>query len=102
MLLITEITLPKRKNAEAFAEFMRDEYIPAVHKGPTRVGQVEDVELLQGDTTESSHAFLWLVRWNGLKQGAGARIDDEKVERKFEKFGATMEAAVAWHEVGEG
>jgi hypothetical protein len=100
MLFISEIELPRTEDAAAFAEFMRDEYIPAVHKGPTRIGQVAELELLQGNTTETSHRFLWLVRWNGLEhEKAGARVDDEAVARKFEGFGAGMTEHVSWAEV---
>jgi hypothetical protein len=100
MLFISEIELPKKDDAEAFAEFMRAEYLPAVHTGPTRVGQVEEVELLQGQTAETSHDFLWLVHWNGLEhEKAGAHVDDEAVQRKFEEFGASMKRIGAWQEI---
>jgi hypothetical protein len=101
MVFISEIELPEEKDAAAFAEFMRDEYIPAVHKGPTRVGQVRELELLQGNTTETSHRFLWLVRWSGLEQGGGTRIDDDAVVRKFEGFGARMKERLAWEQIAK-
>jgi hypothetical protein len=98
MLFISEIELPEGKDVAAFEEFMRDEYIPAIHKGPTRVGQVAEVELLRGETSETSQRFLWLVRWKGFQQG-DARIDDEAVGRKFEEFGAEMKQRAPWEEV---
>jgi hypothetical protein len=98
MLFISEIELPKEEDAAAFAEFMQNEYIPAIHKGPTRVGQVEGLELLEGDPTETSHRFLWLVRWNGLEPGHARQVDDA-VLRKFEAFSASMKEHVAWREV---
>jgi len=54
-MIIYQIKLPKKQDAEAFVTFMRDEYFPAVEKGPTRVGQVTDLVLMQeqpqGSTT---------------------------------------------------
>jgi hypothetical protein len=99
MLLIYEIELPKDEDVSAFRAFMRDEYIPAVHKGPTRVGQVKGLELLERDASETGHRFLWLVRWDGLNPQASDYLDDEAVRRKFEAFGATMKDHVAWQEV---
>jgi hypothetical protein len=101
MVFISEIELPQGKDPAAFVEFMRDEYIPAVHKGPTRVGQVRQLELLQGNTTDTNHRFLWLVHWSGLEQGGGTRIDDEAVVRKFEGFGASMKERVTWEQVAK-
>ena len=46
-MIIYQIRLPKKQDAEAFVKFMQEEYFPAVHKGPTRVGQVTDLVLLQ-------------------------------------------------------
>jgi hypothetical protein len=97
MLFISEIELPAGKDVAAFEEFMRDEYIPAIHKGPTRVGQVAEV-LLRGETSETSQRFLWLVHWSGLQQGA-VRIDDEAVVRKFEEFGTEIKQQSNWEEV---
>jgi len=100
MLLIAEITLSNEEDAEAFADFMRDEYIPAVHKGPTRAGQVGGLELLRS-RGETDHTFLWLVRWGGLPPGPefNPSVDDEAVREKFEAFGASMTPRVAWSEV---
>jgi Patatin-like phospholipase len=99
MLLISEFELPEERDADAFTQFMQDEYIPAVHKGPTRVGQVEGLELLQGAPTETSHRFLWLIRWNGVEPGPHARLVDDTMLGKFEAFGASMKDPVSWREV---
>lgn len=99
MLLVYEFELPKDKDPSAFGDFMRDEYIPAVHKGPTRVGQVQELELLERAVSETGHRFLWLVRWDGLDpEHGGPAIDDEAVHRKLEGFGATMKEHVTWLE----
>jgi len=49
-VIIYQIRLPKRQDAEAFVKFMREEYFPAVHKGATRVGKVTDLVLLQPES----------------------------------------------------
>ena len=86
-MIIYQIRLPKKQDAEAFVKFMREEYFPAVHKGPTRVGQVTDLVLLQeepeGRTTGCE--FFWHVGWSGLPDGE-FQVDDEEVARKLQSF----------------
>jgi hypothetical protein len=103
MLLISKIELPKKQDPTAFGEFMRDEYFPAVHKGPTRVGQVEELELLQSTGTETSHTFLWLLSWNGITPAPTFWIgtDDDDVQHRFEGFGVKVKPHVTWHEVAK-
>jgi hypothetical protein len=103
MLLISKIELPKKQDPAAFGEFMRDEYIPAVHKGPTRAGQVEELELVQRPGTETSHSFLWLINWDGVNPGPTflGRVDDEDVQHRFERFGASVKPHVSWQEVAK-
>jgi hypothetical protein len=98
--IIYQITIPKQHDVEAFVTFMRDEYFPAVHKGPTRVGQVTNLVLLRGVTArhERTSRFLLQVGFNGLATG-GVRVDDEEVQRKFESFGASIEKRRAYDEV---
>jgi hypothetical protein len=99
MFLVSEIELPEEQDAAAFVDFMRDEYIPAVETGSTRIGMVDGVQLLQGTTADTSHKFLWLVDWNGLEhEKAGAHVD-EATSRKFEEFDASTTPQVAWNEV---
>lgn len=110
MLSVFEIELPREKDPDKFVAFMQDEYMPAVHMGPTRVGQVDELKLLraaapggvvegdEGTSAETGHRFLWLVDWHGLSP-PGARLDDEKVLRKFERFGATIKDEASWQEV---
>ena len=109
-MIIYQIRLPKKQDAEAFVTFMREEYFPAVHKGATRVGQVTDLMLLQheneveGDDVE--HEFFWHVGFSGLRSGK-AHVDDEKVTRKFESFKADVKRigshreVAAWHKGDE-
>jgi hypothetical protein len=99
-LIIHQITLPEKQDAEAFMEFMRDEYFPAVHKGPTRVGQVTGLTLLRGvtETHERMHTFFMHVNYAGLATGK-LRVDKEEVQSKFETFGARIEHIGAFDEV---
>jgi hypothetical protein len=101
MLLMSRIELPKKQDPAAFGDFMRDEYIPAVHKGQTRAGMVEELELLQSAGTETNHTFLWLLNWNGIIPGPTflGGVDDEDVLHRFEGFGATVKPHVSWQEV---
>jgi hypothetical protein len=103
MLLISKIDLPKKQDPAAFGEFMRDEYFPAVRKGPTRAGQVEELELLQSTATERSHTFLWLLSWNGIIPGPTFWVDadDEDVQHRFERFGASVKPHVMWQEIAK-
>ncbi len=99
-MFIYEIRLRKEKDPAAFADFMRDEYLPAVRKGPTRVGQVTELLLLRRETTATAHRFLWLVGWSGLDPQSAPHVDDEAVRGKFsDTFGATVKRLDAWEEV---
>jgi hypothetical protein len=99
-LIIHQITLPEKQDAEAFVEFMRDEYFPAFHKGPTRVGQVTGLTLLRGvtDTHERTSQFFMHIKFDGLATGK-LRVDKEEVQRKFETFGTRMEYLGVFDEV---
>jgi hypothetical protein len=97
-MLVYDIRLPKEKSPAAFGKFMRDEYFPAIHKGATRVGKVTELRLLRCESTQTKHKFLWLVGWSGLSQG-GPHVDDERVGRKLDRFGATVKRLDAWEEV---
>lgn len=96
-MIIYQIKLPKTKDADDFSRFMKEKYLPSVHKGATRIGQVTSLSLLQnGDG--SNHEFLWQVGWNGLS-GHDLRIDDENVEKKFAGFGAKVKRLGDFEEV---
>ena len=68
-MIIYQIRLPKKQDAEAFVKFMREEYFPAVHKGATRVGKVTDLVLLQaqpeGRTTGCEFFLARRLVWSG-------------------------------------
>jgi hypothetical protein len=98
--IIHQISIAERMDPstiDAFEEFMRNEYFPAVFKGPTRVGQVTGLALLRGveETHERTNTFLMQVSFDGLASG-GARVDDEEIQRKFDSFGARLERLGAY------
>lgn len=104
-MIIYQISLPKKQDAEAFVKFMCEEYFPAVHKGPTRTGQVTGLVLLQEEPEHATEGceFFWHVGWSGLSMG-GAGVDDEAVTLKLESFKARIkrigsyEQKAAWNE----
>lgn len=98
--IIHRITLSDEQDADAFETFMRDEYLPAVHKGPTRVGQVTSVTLLRGvaDTHQRMPTFLMNVGYDGMATGR-VNVDDQAVRDKFESFGAQIERVGAFTQV---
>ena len=102
-MIIYQIRLPKKQDAEAFVKFMRDDYFPAVLKaGPTRTGQATDLTLLQRENQiegeDTDHEFPWLVGWSGQPTGS-VHADDEKVVGKFQSFGASVKRIGSYREV---
>jgi len=94
-MLIYKIKLAKETDPQAFVAFMDKHYIPAVHKGATRIGQVTDLVLLQGSATNE---FFWHVGWSGLSSG-GARVDDAEVQSKFDSLVAKLQSLGSYQEV---
>jgi hypothetical protein len=99
-VIIYQIRLPKKQDAEAFVKFMREEYFPAVHKGATRVGKVTDLVLLQAEPEGRAKGceFFWHVGWSGLATGA-IRLDDDTVGGKLEPFKARIKRLGFYSEV---
>jgi hypothetical protein len=97
-IIIYQVTIPQRMVAESFVEFMRDEYFPAVHKGPTRIGRVTRLSLLQ--TSEAPcNTFFMHVNFDGMASGA-PRADEEQVQKKFEaEYGVHVQRLGAYCEV---
>jgi len=106
-MIIYQIKLPKKQDAEAFVKFMQEEYFPSVSKvGPTRVGQVFDLMLLERENeTEGDdvgNEFFWHVGWSGQPTGK-VHADGEEMARKFGAFKAEVKRigsyrkVAAWH-----
>jgi hypothetical protein len=97
-VLIQQITLPERflpERFDEFAEFMRDEYFPAVEKGPWRTGAVIGLALLRKAESQSN-TFLMHVSFESGVGGPPVAVTgvlevNEEVQRKFESFGPRVE-----------
>jgi hypothetical protein len=89
--IIYQISLPEAQDADAFEAFMKDRYFPAVHKGPTRVGQVTSLALWRGlaGTHELNHTFFVHMGYAGMADGR-MNVDDDEVQAEFDAFGAAL------------
>lgn len=103
-MIIYQITLPKKQDTEAFVKFMREEYFPAIHKGPTRVGQVTDLILLErkiiAEGDDSENEYFLHVGWSGLPADS-VRVDDQEIENKFAIFEAEIKRLGSYQEVAD-
>lgn len=99
-MIIYQISLPRKQDADAFVAFMREEYFPAIHKGQTRVGEVTDLVLMQEEPESDTKgcAFFLHVGWNGLAMG-NARVDEGAVSHKLESFKAQIKRIGSYTEV---
>lgn len=93
---IYQITIPERMISENFVAFLQDEYFPAIHKGPTRVGQVTGLALWQ-----SGNTFFMHVGFSGLFDAQfWPRVDDAEIQRRFdEASGARVERLGVYEKV---
>lgn len=105
---IYQIKLPEEQDVEAFVTFMREEYFPAVDRGPTRVGAVTGLVLLQRlaehsqeSDADNAHEFYLHVSWSGLPGCRDSYVSDEEVLRKFESFSARVKSLGYYVEHGE-
>ena len=77
--IMVTIRRPAGMTAAAFLKKMQREVFPAVHKGPTRVGEIDSWTLVsetpKGETG-GSEKYVWLIHWSGL-EGAGDRLAAE-------------------------
>jgi len=98
-MLIFKIKTPKKIDSEAFVKFLTEEYLPAVHRGPTRVGQITGLVLLQA--TPPGDGLYLNVEWSGLPR-TDLPIDDPKAKEKFAEFGAKLKFSGSYDEVRIG
>ena len=97
MLLMSEIELAKGVDAETFGDFFRDEFLPTVFTGQTRVGKVEGMELLE---REEDRSFVVIARWSGqLTPGKIVRAGDAGVQARLEEM-AVIKDPVVWRVAG--
>jgi hypothetical protein len=93
--MVVTIHRPAGMSAEAFLQKLQHDVFPAVHKGPTRVGDIESWTLLEethrGEEGVSPN-YVWLVNWGGL-QGAPELLTKDAIA-KLRALGATVHATV--------
>lgn len=97
-MIVYQISLPKAKNADDFARFMKEEYLPAIETGQTRAGKVHSLSLLK--EAGSGHNFLLLVGWSGVS-GMELRVDAPEVKEKFASFKAKLKRAGDYEQAAE-
>ncbi len=89
--IMVTIRRPDGMTAAAFLKKMQRDVFPAVHKGPTRVGEIDSWTLVS-ETPKGgrggSEKYVWLINWNGL-DGAGDRLAGEALV-KLRGLGATV------------
>ncbi len=103
MLVAHLITLPSTLFAMRFEEFARTKYLPALHEGPTRVGQVLSAKILRrirmhtGDAEDLDRSFLLLVEFVGVE----ARLPrvEPAVQGVFDAFDPQITELGAFEEV---
>lgn len=90
-MIIFQLTLGSHLQANAFEDFARKHYLPALHTGPTRSGQWHSIRLLRrsrehaSDSLDLGRQFLLLVEWSGIPIDL-PRVDDPMVQKQFEAF----------------
>jgi hypothetical protein len=82
-MIVRRIEIGPNQDVDKFVEFMREEYLPAIRRGPTRVGQAEYAELFQGNTETTTHQFILLVE--GLMILPAGFVGEEQAKR-FQEF----------------
>ena len=72
MVLITQISIPKTQDREAFEKFMREEFIPSVYLSPTRLGQTYEVSLLSKKSKSRMFVYHYLHNGDSTKPDLGS------------------------------
>jgi|SRR5215217_3550572 len=98
--IVHQLTLPAGADPEAFETFMRERYFPAVHRGPTRVGLIEDLALWRDSRTDPERTtFLLVCDFDGAAGDRMPRLDDDAVAEAFDAFRPTVTFLGTYHEV---
>ena len=88
-MIAQRIKLGEGQDPAEFARFMRDEFMPAMRRGPTRIGQATYLELFQGNTQNTLDEFLLLIE--GLMNFRPGFAGQELAER-FAGFSPQLDA----------
>jgi hypothetical protein len=90
-MIIYQWTLGSHLQANAFEDFARKRYLPALHAGRTRAGQWHSIRLLRrsrehaSDPLDLGRQFLLLIEWSGIPIDL-PRVDDPTVQKQFDAF----------------
>jgi hypothetical protein len=71
--IMVTVHRPDGMTEAAFLKKLQHEVFPAVHKGPTRMGEVDSWKLLSETDKGESSKYVWLINWGGL-DGAGDKL----------------------------
>jgi hypothetical protein len=101
-MIIMTFSMAPRLVEEAVEEFLRDDYLPAIRMGPTRVGQILGLRLWRNvdDPGTATSRFLLEVRFSGYSH-LQPHIEDPDVEARFETRGVSVERLGAFNLVAE-
>jgi hypothetical protein len=64
---------PDGMTAAAFQKKLQHDVFATVHKGPTRMGEVDSWTLLSENDKGESSKYVWVINWSRL-EGAGDRL----------------------------
>lgn len=70
-MVITQISIPKPQDKEAFEKFMKEEFIPHVYMGPTRIGQTFEVSLLSKESKGNMFVYYFFHKGDSTKPDLG-------------------------------
>src|SRR6476469_5663135 len=87
--IVHDLTLPAGAAPDAFASFMRERYVAALHTGPTRIGLITDLRLLAGGP-DGPASYLLDVGFDGITSDRMPRVDDAQVTAEFDAFGLAI------------
>ena len=105
MTIVYSIKLRSLLQANSFEEFARKRYLPSLHTGSTRVGQLLGARLLrqrrdhESDPIELDNQFLMLLEWSGLPIEM-PRTDDPAVQKIFDSYDVEMTQIGRFETVG--
>ena len=86
--IMVTIHRPEGITAAAFLQKLQHDVFPAIHKGPTRMGEIGSWTLLSEADKGETSKYVWLINWGGL-EGAGDTMAAEALV-KLRGLGATV------------
>ncbi len=94
-MLVHRLKIPTHLKAQAFEDFARTRWLPAMHMSATRVGLLSKAVLLRDGTD-----FLLLCDWDGLGTDL-PRLDDTTVDRSMAAFDVEVTLVGSFAEVAQ-